>query len=132
MPRGPVDSPHEMPEDAPETIGEQLVGWGKVALLQTRGRLSGRPVRTPVGFWQDDDGTLFLAAGSREADWALNLRAHAVCSLTIGEVSGTYTADESERDERARVVTGLILKYGTPAERLGHGPVFRLTPRDTG
>jgi hypothetical protein len=30
--------------------------------------------------------------------------------------------------EAAAAVRGLILRYGTPAERLGRGPAFRLIP----
>jgi hypothetical protein len=29
--------------------------------------------------------------------------------------------------DAARAVAALILRYGTPAERLGRGPAFRLT-----
>jgi hypothetical protein len=33
-----------------------------------------------------------------------------------------------ESPDQARAVRELILKYGTPAERLGRGPAFRLRP----
>ena len=36
-----------------------------------------------------------------------------------------YRAEEIDGPERARAITELILKYGTPAERLGAGPAFR-------
>ena len=110
------------------TIGEQLAEWGKVALLETRGRRSGRPVRTAVGFVDQPDGTLLIAAGEEGADWALNLRADARCRVTIGERTADYDALEIAEDERGPVVSALIVRYGTPAERLGHGPVFRLRP----
>lgn len=111
-----------------ESLGEQLAGWGKVALLETRGRRSGRPVRTAVGFAEQPDGSLLVAAGSQEADWVLNLRTEPSCTATIGERTADYQATEVEGDERAAALRELILKYGTPAERLGRGPVFRLTP----
>jgi deazaflavin-dependent oxidoreductase (nitroreductase family) len=107
-------------------IGRQLAGWGKVALLETRGRVSGRPVTTAVGFVEQPDGTLLVAAGSEEADWALNLRAEPRCVVTIAGDRRSRLAEELEPDERARTVGELILKYGTPAERLGRGPAFRL------
>jgi hypothetical protein len=87
-------------------------------------------VTTAIGFVETEDGSLLVAAGSDESDWALNLRANPACRATIGDRVATYDAAEIEGDDRARAVTDLILKYGTPAERLGHGPVFRLTPRD--
>jgi deazaflavin-dependent oxidoreductase (nitroreductase family) len=111
------------------SIGEELVGWGKVALIETTGRVSGVPFSAAVGFVEDDDGSLLIAAGGETADWALNLRAHPTCRVTIGErVTGCH-ASEVEGADRARALAGLVLKYGTPAERLGHGPVFRLVPQ---
>lgn len=110
-----------------ETLGEQLAGWGKVALIDTRGRISGRPVRTAVGFWEADERTLYAAAGSETADWALNLRAQPRCTVMVGEQTADYDALEVEGDERSAALRELILKYGTPAERLGLGPVFRLS-----
>lgn len=108
------------------SIGEQLAEWGKVALVETRGRISGRPSRAAVGFIEDPDGSLLIAAGSEQSDWVRNLRADASCTVTIGERTGPFSALEIDGPERSRALTELVLKYGTPAERLGHGPVFRL------
>jgi len=115
-----------VPPDERDPIGDELVRWGKVALLETVGRTSGGKVRSAVGFVQGDGGALHIAAGSDSADWALNLRAQPRCRATIGERTGSYIAHEVEGPERSRALTELILKYGTPAERLGRGPVFRL------
>lgn len=110
------------------SIGEELAAWGKVALLETRGRRSGRPQAAAVGFIEEDDGSLLVAAGSEATDWARNLRADNRCRATIGDEMRDYRADEVDGPDRGRALTQLILKYGTPAERLGHGPVFRLRP----
>lgn len=114
------------PED--QSIGDQLAEWGKVALIETTGRISGAPVTAAIGFVAEDDGSLLIAAGSQGADWALNLLARPYCRATVGERVAAYLAVEADEADRARAVAQLILKYGTPAERLGHGPVFRLTP----
>ena len=71
---------------------------------------------------------LLVAAGDESSDWALNLRANPVCTVTIEERTADYTAREVNEADRGPAVVALILKYGTPAERLGRGPVFRLTP----
>ena len=113
----------------PRAIGEELARWGKVALLETVGRTSGRPVQSAVGFIEEDDGSLVVAAGSDSADWALNLRFNPACRATVGERTAAYEAAEIEGDERSQGLVALILKYGTPAERMGHGSVFRLRPR---
>ena len=110
-----------------DEIGEELAAWGKVALLETRGRTTGNAVRTAVGFVEELDGSLIVAAGTDGADWALNLRANPRVTVTIGEEAADYDANELLDDEQSRAVTLLILKYGTPAERLGRGPAFRLT-----
>ena len=99
-----------------------------MALLETRGRETGRTARAAVGFVEEPDGSLLVAAGDPDADWALNLVADPRCEVTIGERTLTAEAVELEGPDRARGVRELILKYGTPSERLGHGPVFRLVP----
>ncbi len=111
------------------SIGEELAGWGKVALIETMGRVSGAPANAAVGFFEDDDGSLLIAAGSEAADWALNLWANPACRVTIGERVTPCHANEVEGADRALALAQLVLKYGTPAERLGHGPVFRLVPQ---
>ena len=110
------------------SIGEQLAEWGKVALVQTRGRVSGRPSHAAVGFIEEPDGSLLVAAGSEDSDWVRNLRADARCAVTIGDRTAPFSALEIDGPERSRTLIELVLKYGTPAEKLGHGPVFRLSP----
>lgn len=98
-------------------------------MIETVGRLSGRPSTSPVGFIEGPDRSLVVAAGDESADWAQNLRAQPTCTATIGDVRLTYVATEVYDAERAAAIRDLILKYGTPAERLGRGPAFRLTLR---
>lgn len=108
--------------------GDELVRWGRVARLATRGRRSGQRRATAVGFVVEGDGSLLVAASDPETDWALNLRADPDCLVTIGEREAAYRAEELDDAERAGAVQGLILRYGTPSERLGGGPAFRLRP----
>jgi deazaflavin-dependent oxidoreductase (nitroreductase family) len=113
-------------------IGDQLAGWGKVAIVGTRGRVSGLPARAAVGFLEEADGSVLVAAGDPGADWALNLEAEPACTVTIGERSAAYVADVIVGAERNEAIAGLILRYGTPSEGLGRGPVFRLRPVASG
>jgi deazaflavin-dependent oxidoreductase (nitroreductase family) len=112
----------------PDSYGQQLADWGKVVMLTTTGRVSGRAIRTAVGFVVEPDGSLLVAAGNPGADWAANLLAEPACNGTIGRVKRPYRAEELTGPDRARAITELILKYGTPAEGLGAGPAFRLRP----
>ena len=109
-------------------MDDDLAAWGKVVILETVGRRSGRRRRAAVGFVAEPAGSLLVAASEPETRWALNLAATPDC---IVEREGVRYANRAERlDERARqaAVAALILKYGTPAERLGGGPAFRLVP----
>jgi deazaflavin-dependent oxidoreductase (nitroreductase family) len=114
--------------DPDRAVGEQLAAWGKVILLETRGRVTGRPVVTAVGFVEQPDRSLLVAAGSPEAHWALNLLVHPVARATREAATREYRAEQLSGGERNSAITELILKYGTPAERLGRGPAFRLVP----
>jgi hypothetical protein len=81
-----------------------------------------------VGFVEGTDGTLLVAAGDAAAAWANNLLADPRCTVTIGERSYAALAELLEETHRNAAVVQLILKYGTPAERLGAGPAFRIRP----
>jgi deazaflavin-dependent oxidoreductase (nitroreductase family) len=111
-----------------DDVAEQLVGWGKVARVRTRGRTSGQPIEVAVGYVEEPDGSLLVAAGSEAADWARNLDAEPRCTVDIGGRAGEYRAEALAGPERQRAIRELILRYGTPAERLGAGPAFRLKP----
>ena len=118
------------PQRIHDVLGEQLVEWGKVVRITTVGRTSGREIPAAIGFIEDADGSLLVASGDPDADWARNLEADPRCRLTIGDRSWDAVAEPLDRAEAARAVSDLILKYGTPAERLGRGQGFRLRPTD--
>jgi deazaflavin-dependent oxidoreductase (nitroreductase family) len=99
-----------------------------VATLVTRGRVSGRPVATAVGFVEEPDGSLLVAAGEPDADWALNLLASPDARVTVADRAWEVRAEPLDAAAHARAVRELILRYGTPAERLGLGASFRLRP----
>jgi deazaflavin-dependent oxidoreductase (nitroreductase family) len=108
-------------------VGEQLAEWGKAALIESRGRVSGRTARAHVGFIDGADGSIVVAAGLG-AQWAANLLADPECTVTVGSRSFRGIADPLAGIELAAAIRGLILRYGTPAERLGSGPAFRIRP----
>ena len=94
----------------------------------TTGRVSGEPLAVAVGFVDEADGSLLVAAGDPDADWARNLEFDPRCRVTVGERSWDAVAEPLDAAEAGRAVSEMILKYGTPAERLGRGPAFRLRP----
>ena len=112
----------------PTEIGDQLAGWGKVAIVETRGRVTGAAARAAVGFVEDVDGSFLVAAGDPNAGWARNLEADPNCVVTIAERSIACVAEPVEGPARNAAIADLILRYGTPSEGLGRGPVFRLRP----
>jgi deazaflavin-dependent oxidoreductase (nitroreductase family) len=111
-------------------LAADLAAWGKVIVLHTIGRRTGRDRAVTVGFLEDDGGCLSVAATDDRTDWARNLLADARCRVTFDGGTRPYRACLLDAADHDRVVTGLILRYGTPAERLGRGPAFRLCPGD--
>lgn len=130
------DRPHGHPgrpraAAGPDPVGAQLVGWGRAALLRTTGRATGGAHEVTVGFVDEPDGSI-LVAGAADAAWAANLLATPGCRVTIGERSFAAVAVPLDGADHARAIRELILRYGTPAERLGAGPSFRLRRATTG
>lgn len=119
-----------MPDSGPadRAIGEELADWGTVLLLETRGRTSGDPLIVAVGYIEEPDGSLLVAANDENSHWARNLLAAPACRATREGRTAAYRADHLEGDSRNAAIVALILRYGTPAERLGAGPVFSLVP----
>ena len=110
-----------------DELGEQLADWGKVIRLETSGRTTGRPVQVALGYVEEPDGSLLVAAGSPDAAWARNLDAEPRCRVIVGGTTWPdAVAAQLEENDAQRAVRELILKYGTPAERLGRGPAYRL------
>ncbi len=94
--------------------------------METTGRTTGRAARAAVGFVEDLDGALLVAAGDAGAAWANNLLADPHCTITLAAHSYAALAEELGEMQKHAAVVQLILKYGTPAERLGAGPAFRI------
>jgi hypothetical protein len=83
-----------------------------------------------VGFIEEPDGTLLVAAGSDDADWALNLLADPRASAAWAGHEHDYVAESLRGTDFEEAIRSLILRYGTPSEGLGSGPAFRLRPID--
>ncbi len=111
-----------------DDVGRALADDGRVAWLTTTGRTSGEPRSVAVGYVDDPDGAILVAASEPTTDWALNLLRDPLVRVEIGERRFTARAEELPRAEHSRAVGALILRYGTPSERLGRGPSFRLRP----
>lgn len=127
----PRASPGNEDADALTTsdIGDDLFFEGKVARLTTRGRRTGRVRQVAVGYVDEADGSILVAAGDR-ARWALNVFDDPRVEVEVGDRRFTALAEPLDGADHARTIRGLILRYGTPAERLGRGPTFRLRPLD--
>ena len=113
---------------------DDLVASGRFVRIETRGERSGLARTVTVGFIEDAavPGALLVAAGSADTAWARNLLADPACRVRIGDRSFDAIAEPLDGREHARAIRELILRYGTPAEGLGHGTSFRLRPVDPG
>ncbi len=107
-------------------MDDDLVAGGRIARIETRGRISGEARPVSVGFVTEPDGSLLVAARSASTAWARNLLAEPACRVVIGERGFDAVAEPLPRDDHVRAIRALILRYGTPSEDLGRGPSFRL------
>jgi deazaflavin-dependent oxidoreductase (nitroreductase family) len=114
--------------DRLERLGRDLAAQGRVAWLVTRGRVTGRPRGVAVGYLDEPDGSVLVAATSPRSAWALNLLADPGVEVVVGDRRFSGVAEELDRADHGRAVSGLILRYGTPSEGLGTGPSFRIRP----
>jgi deazaflavin-dependent oxidoreductase (nitroreductase family) len=105
-----------------------LTARGLTIGLQTRGRSSGRLRLVTVGFVEQPDGSLLVAASSPETHWARNLAVDPHCVVERAGRRLPCIAVPLAGADAHEAISGLILRYGTPAERLGGGPSFRLVP----
>ena len=106
----------------------------RFARLRTRGRRTGEWRPVTVGFVEETDGSILVAAGAPDSRWARNLLAHPTVEVAAGGRSfvGLAEALEDRDPRRGRAVRELILRYGTPSEALGSGPIFVIRPLDEG
>lgn len=105
-----------------------LTAWGKTIVLETIGRTSGRPRRVTLGFLAEESGAILVAASEDTSGWALNLMAEPSCYVERDGSRVPSRATMLSPDEGHSVIARLILKYGTPSEKLGRGPAFRVAP----
>jgi deazaflavin-dependent oxidoreductase (nitroreductase family) len=121
-----------MSTEWPDPVAAAMADVGDVAVIEVPGRRTGRLRRTGVGYVREPDGSLLVAASTDHTAWARNIEAAGRCRVLVGSTSGDYDVQRLADDQRGPVVVALILRYGTPAERLGAGPAFRLIPRTGG
>ena len=115
-------------------VGKTL-GPMRVLLLETTGRKSGEPRR--VGLSCVEDGGRYYVAGSfagedRDPDWALNLRAKPMATITIDGRTTPVRARALAGEERAAMFERFVqgdASYGEYRERTDREiPVFELAP----
>ncbi len=114
-------------------MDDDLVASGRFVRITTVGGRSGRSRSVTIGFVDDDEGppgSILVSSGGSDTAWARNLLAEPACRVEIGERAYDAVAEPLTPAEHARAVRGLILRYGTPAEGLGRGDLFRLRPVD--
>jgi deazaflavin-dependent oxidoreductase (nitroreductase family) len=110
-------------------MDDDLIASGRYVRVRARGGLTGEPRVVTVGFVDDEasPGALLVASRAGSA-WARNLLADPACEVKRADHIFAAIAEPLDAADHARAIRGLILRYGTPAEGLGHGPSFRLRP----
>jgi deazaflavin-dependent oxidoreductase (nitroreductase family) len=82
----------------------------RMALLTVRGRASGRDRSVPVGLFERD-GRAYVVAAFGEVNWVLNLRAAGAASLTRGNRTVRYAAEQVYGEEAALVLRDCLAAY---------------------
>ena len=116
-------------------MDDDLVASGRFVRVTAHGGRSALARPVTIGFVDDDQGpagSILVSAGATDAAWARNLLADPACRIETGGRSWDALAEPLAPADHARAVRGLILRYGTPAEGLGHGTSFRLRPAGDG
>lgn len=113
-------------------------GLFPVVLLTARGAKSGIERTVPLVYFTDGDDVILMASSfgrPRFPAWYHNVRANPEVRLESMGGSGTYTAAETEGEERERLyglAKNVYRGYGIYEQRtagIRHVPVLRLTPR---
>lgn len=113
-----------------------LINRGRLMVLETTGRRTGRRRFTPLGFWEDTDGAYVVGGGAAGMatvpDWVRNLRANPAAAVWIRRTRVAVVAEEltgTRRDraqEEATKVWPAVAKYAAESGRVI--PYFRLVP----
>lgn len=111
-------------------LGRDIDG---VRTLETTGRRTGRPRRTPVKLLERDTGR-YVVSLRRESSWVRNLRQEPRARILFGRGAELVTAIELSPDQRSPVIetylaTAMREETGKSlAQGVAEVPVFRLDP----
>jgi deazaflavin-dependent oxidoreductase (nitroreductase family) len=93
----------------------------RMALLQVRGRKTGRDRTVPIGVFERA-GRRYIVAAFGEVNWVLNLRAAGAGTLIQGKRTATFAAEQVHGEEAALVLRDCLAAYlPTPLA----GPMLR-------
>jgi deazaflavin-dependent oxidoreductase (nitroreductase family) len=82
----------------------------RMALLTIRGRKTGRDRTIPIGIF-DRGGRKYIVAAFGEVNWVRNLRVAATVTLTQGNYTATYIAEQVQGEEAALVLRDCLAAY---------------------
>jgi len=113
------------------SIGRSL---GPILLLTTIGRRTGKEHTTPLFYLRDDERLIICNVNpgfERPNPWTLNLRAHPLVRVQIGQEISIYRAREATEEELERYWPRLVEiwpAYQTHYNRSGQRILFVLEP----
>ena len=82
----------------------------RMALMTTRGRHTGRERTVPIGVF-DRDGRKYIVAAFGEVNWVRNLRASGTATITQGNQTANYAAEQVHGDEAAEVLRDCLTAF---------------------
>ena len=130
-----VTSGHRLLLQSPLAPLVSTTPLGRFLVLQTTGRRSGQPRKTPLSYTKDGDTYVVIASdgGSpRHPDWYLNLEADPAAEIEVGGRRLRVQAATVAGDERDRLWRQAVGSYGGYAGYQARTdrqiPVVRLSP----
>jgi deazaflavin-dependent oxidoreductase (nitroreductase family) len=112
-----------------------MLPGGRFLVLETTGRNSGQPRKTPLSYTRDGDAFVVIASNggaARDPDWYRNLQAHSDASVHVGGTTTPVRAETVSGPDRARLWGNAVAAYAGYTSYQARAPreipVVRLTP----
>ena len=126
---------HRMLLESPIGPWLDMLPGGRFLVLETTGRKSGQPRKTPLAYTRDGDAFVVIASNGgalRHPDWYQNLQARPDASVHVTGTTSRVRAETVSGADRERLWHNATTAYagyaGYQARTAREIPVVRLTP----
>jgi deazaflavin-dependent oxidoreductase (nitroreductase family) len=130
---------HRMLLESPVGPWLAMLPGGRFLVLETTGRKSGQPRKTPLSYTRDGDAFVVIASNggaTRDPDWYRNLQARPDASVHVAGTTTAVRAETVSGADRERLWRNAVDAHagysGYQTRTAREIPVVRLTPVEDG